>query len=211
MLFKYLKIAGVVSTFSFGSFIFFKIYQIYSFEYVDIFILLLSYFCADVFSGFVHWVGDTFGDESNTLWGEQFVTPFRVHHRDPTFMTKIPVWENLGASCMLALLPQSTLFYFILEAPHSVIYAKIYLFFNTLFVLTAITNFFHRYAHTSPRNTPDIIKWLQRHHLILNPKSHQIHHRSPYDTYFGVTNGWSNKLLEKIKFWSFMRKLFKAR
>lgn len=207
---KDLKIAGVVTTFSLGAFLFFRIYQNYSFEYLDIFIFSLSYFCADVLSGFVHWVGDTFGDESKPFWGKYFIGPFRVHHTDPMFMTKIPVWENLGTSCMLTLLPQCALFYFILMAPHSGIYAKIYLFFNTLFLLTATTNFFHRYAHTSPKDTPHIIKWLQKYHLILNPISHQIHHRSPYDTYFCVTNGWANKLLEKIKFWSFMRKLFKA-
>ena len=207
-LFKYLKIFSSIAILSFSAIIFFKIYQLHDFTYLDFLIFLFGYFCADIFSGIVHWVGDTFGDENTPFWGKHFIEPFRVHHTDPKYMTRIPLWENLGTSCIASLSLQSGLIYLLTATNPTSQTLHIYLFLNTLFLMTAISNFFHRYAHIASNDVPTLIKWLQNKHLILNPKSHRIHHKSPYDTHFCVTNGWANTVLEKVNFWTTVKKIF---
>ena len=47
-----------------------------------------GYLMADFLSGFVHWAGDTIGDQNTPIFGPNFVTPFRYHHVDPKDITR---------------------------------------------------------------------------------------------------------------------------
>jgi plasmanylethanolamine desaturase len=49
-----------------------------------------------------------------------------------------------------------------------------------------------------------VVKLLQNLHLILPPRDHHIHHTSPHDEYYCITNGWMNPFLERINFWKHM-------
>src|SRR4029079_17873098 len=47
-----------------------------------------GYVVSAVLSGFVHWAGDTVGDETTPIFGPNFVRPFRYHHVDPEDITR---------------------------------------------------------------------------------------------------------------------------
>ena len=168
-------------------------------------LLLLSYFIADIISGAIHWIGDTFGDESTPLIGNNFIKPFRLHHIEPKLMSSISISENLGSSFLLIIVPEFLLLIFInlkYEALNNIFFLC-----QNIFFFSALTNLFHRWAHGHKNKFSPIIRFLQKYHLILNPIHHQKHHSGKYDKSFCVTNGWGNPILDRIKFWSFLTKL----
>ena len=57
---------------------------------------------SDFLSGFVHWAGDTVGDESTPIFGPNFVRPFRFHHVDPEDITRHDFVETNGNNCIVA-------------------------------------------------------------------------------------------------------------
>ncbi|MFU8804903.1 MAG: fatty acid desaturase CarF family protein, partial [Bradymonadaceae bacterium] len=65
--------------------------------------LILGYLTADFSSGFVHWMGDTFGDENTPVLGKSFVKPFRDHHVDPRDITRHDFIEVNGNNSIVLL------------------------------------------------------------------------------------------------------------
>src|SRR6476619_5801680 len=57
---------------------------------------------SDLLSGFVHWAGDTVGDETTPIFGPNFVRPFRFHHVDPEDITRHDFVETNGNNCIVA-------------------------------------------------------------------------------------------------------------
>ena len=62
-----------------------------------------------------------------------------------------------------------------------------------------MTNQFHKWSHAD--DPPRIAVFLQRCRLILPPDSHDVHHASPYKTYYCITNGWMNPIIDRIQLW----------
>jgi plasmanylethanolamine desaturase len=157
---------------------------------VVILALLLGYVLADLLSGVVHWLFDTWWTESTPWVGEAFVRPFREHHTDPESITRHDWVETNGNNCIGAL-P------FLLVAllqPHSTsrgLFVMILLL--TLALALVATNQFHKWAHQSDPGR--VVSLLQRWHVILPADHHSVHHSSPYDTHFCITTGWLNPLL----------------
>jgi hypothetical protein len=48
---------------------------------------LLAYLAADLVSGFVHFLADSFGSADTLIVGPNFIGPFRDHHVDPKGIT----------------------------------------------------------------------------------------------------------------------------
>jgi Lipid desaturase domain len=53
-----------------------------------------------------------------------------------------------------------------------------------------LTNQFHKWAHMD--TPPAFVSWLQEWGVILSREHHDIHHESPYDTYYCITTGFWN-------------------
>jgi plasmanylethanolamine desaturase len=70
------------------------------------------------------------------------------------------------------------------------------------------TNQFHKWAH-QPQVSP-AIAWLQRHHLVLNPEHHEVHHTRPFDQHYCITTGWLNEPLRKVGFFRGLERLISA-
>ena len=49
----------------------------------------------------------------------------------------------------------------------------------------------HYYAHCA-HAAPQVVKFLQRLHILLPPAQHWMHHKAPYETNFGIVNGLTN-------------------
>ena len=57
------------------------------------------------------------------------------------------------------------------------------------------------------RKAPAPIKLLQKAHLVLPSRHHHVHHTSPHDEYYCITNGWLNPVLGQIDYWRKMENL----
>jgi ubiquitin-conjugating enzyme E2 variant len=157
--------------------------------------LLLGYLGADLASGAVHWICDTFFSEDTPLVGPMVIRPFRDHHRHPARIAEYRLLEQDGTNYLILLLP----LYLAasgggpaVERTGSVLAHAALLGFS---VGSLGTNLFHKWAHAD--RVPPGVRWLQRSGLILSPRRHAVHHRS-YTGGYCVTSGWLNPLLDRI-------------
>lgn len=160
--------------------------------------MISGYIAADFCSGFVHWIGDTFGEEDWPIVGSGFIKPFREHHVDPKGITRHDFIEVNGNNCFVLLLLIVPVALFV---PHSWGYVSFALlsFIMSLSFGTFMTNQFHQWAHQGQPHP--LIKRLQRSSMILSPKNHDIHHASPYRDSYCITCGWLNPMLDYMNFW----------
>jgi plasmanylethanolamine desaturase len=157
---------------------------------------LTGYLLADLASGVVHWLCDTFLAEDTPVIGRALIAPFREHHRDPLMITRRGFLEVNGSSC-LAVLPllawasrQST--------PAG---AEAVALLRDGFCLAAalgalLTNQFHKWAHAPTVVRP--VRWAQRARLVLAPEQHARHHAAGAARAYCVTAGWLNPLLDGL-------------
>lgn len=164
---------------------------------VTLIIAPLSLLVADFFSGFVHFLGDNFGSPTTPFFGPHFVMPFRVHHLDPTEITRHS-FLHVNGSNILIVLPILITTYYLLTTRPSFVAWWFSLFILAFLLFIFLTNQIHKWAHSAP--VPTVVKWLQDRRVILSPSHHDIHHTSPFDTYYCITVGWLNPLLQQSGF-----------
>jgi len=158
----------------------------------------LSMILADLFSGLVHWGADTWGSLQTPFVGKTFIRSFREHHVDPFQITRHDWIETNGDNCMLTV-PALVPLYFIKIGENNHKELFLVCFITTLALWVALTNQFHKWAHTLKPSQS--ISALQELKVILSRKNHQIHHHTPFDRYYCITTGWLNPLLGSIGFW----------
>ena len=164
--------------------------------------LLLSYLAADFVSGFVHWMGDTWGSTDMPVLGKAFIRPFREHHVDEKAITRHDFVETNGNNCLVSI-PVAIL---AVALPHSSPgWVFVSTFLGAMIFWVMATNQFHKWSHLD--QPPALIGFLQRVHLILPPDHHRIHHTAPYNKYYCITVGWMNKPLVMIGFFPTLERL----
>lgn len=147
---------------------------------------------ADLLSGVVHWLGDTFFEPETPLVGAWLIAPFREHHRDPTAITRHGVLE-VGGSSALAVAPLIALTGWLAGRGGSAA-CTVAVFALALGLAAVATNPIHRWAHAA--QPPRFVAWLQRRGLILSPAHHARHHAGGHRRAYCVTTGWLNPLLD---------------
>ncbi|MDT8998631.1 fatty acid desaturase CarF family protein [Paucibacter sp. APW11] len=157
-----------------------------------------AYYLADLLSGLIHWVCDSFGNEHTPLWGPALVGPFRRHHRDPLQITRISLLENLGASALAGDLVLWLWSPWAAQAASSVPGLAWRLTMLWLIVFAVLSNLFHRWSHLPLARRPGWMLWAQRHHLLLNSQIHGRHHRPPHRLNYCILSGWANPLSNRI-------------
>jgi sterol desaturase/sphingolipid hydroxylase (fatty acid hydroxylase superfamily) len=158
---------------------------------------LMAYLAADLVSGFVHFLADNFGSADTPIVGPNFIGPFRDHHVDPKGITRNDFVDTNGNNSLVSILPMRLVW---LAVPIGTTVAS-YLFgafFLFLCLAVFLTNQFHKWAHA--KTPPAFAIWLQRKGIILSKEHHDIHHESPYDTYYCITAGFWNPLLDRTRF-----------
>jgi hypothetical protein len=138
---------------------------------------ILGYILADFFSGFVHFLGDTFGTEDIPFFGPNFIRPFRSHHIDEKEITRHNFLEVNGTNCIVSLVVLIPAFYW-LPITASLFYFMVGEVMWFLIFSIFLTNQIHKWAHED--NPPAFIKFLQRKKIILSPEHHQVHHTAPF-------------------------------
>jgi len=157
---------------------------------------IVGMFIADFISGVLHWSFDTWGTVEAPLFG-QFIRSFREHHLDATEMCNHDFVETNSDSLIgsLVLVPPS-IYLAHNFTPYSFAISTTFCWVS---LLTGFSNEIHKWSHQRKPNT--IVKVLQDLHIILPAKHHKIHHTSPHDVYYCMTNGWCNPILTKVGFW----------
>jgi hypothetical protein len=166
--------------------------------------LLAGYFLADLFSGLVHWVVDTWLDEGMLGRG---IAITREHHTHPGHVLLYGFLDqaSLGAApsaavvgvaaTLTALFPVSALTYALMIV---------------WFVIATCMLFgmsFHNLAHRPVR--PLLLRMAQRLHLVCSPEHHWCHHRD-HTIRYCVINGWANYPCDRLRLWSRLELLVTA-
>jgi ubiquitin-conjugating enzyme E2 variant len=159
--------------------------------------LPVAYFFADLFTGIVHWICDSFGTADTPVWGPMLVGPFRRHHQTPREITRISLVENLGASCIAG---TGVLWFWFPGQLHANDLAYLFAlhFWLWLVVFAVVSNLFHRWSHRADHDKPRWMQNLQRWRLILNTQDHLTHHRKPHLVNYCILSGWANPLSNRI-------------
>ncbi len=160
-------------------------------------VFFLGMFLADFVSGLVHWSADTWGSVTWLIVGP-FLRSFREHHRDPQSIVRHDVIQRDGDNCLIGL-PVLIATYFSTVPIIMKVLSLIFL------VAIALTNEIHAAAHAKKRG--NILSFLQKKCFILKPKNHNIHHTSPFATYYCITTGWLNPFLARIQFFPRLERL----
>jgi ubiquitin-conjugating enzyme E2 variant len=159
---------------------------------------LAALLLADLVSGTVHWIGDTFFETTTPILGPAFVANFREHHRDPQAIVRHGFAERNGSNALAIVVP------LLLaraatppEASGMALGAHAFLLFLT--IGSCATNQIHMWAHRE--RVPRFVRSLQRARLILSPEHHDGHHRGDFRRCYCVTTGWLNPALDAMAFW----------
>lgn len=151
---------------------------------------------ADFLTGEVHWFADTFGRVTDPIYGAGLVRNFREHHLDPFEITRhdfIQLNADSAAFCIPILI-----WIFVTAEARSILWQGFYI---NLSLWALFSNSIHMWAHTPSGSRPKAVAWLQRYGLILSPKQHNIHHKSPFNVDYCITTGWLNPFLDLVQFW----------
>lgn len=178
----------------------YTIFSVGEFNYWAIFIgSVLGWLMSDFATGTVHWFGDRFFHEDTPVVGSLLIFPFREHHVLPKKMTEHDFYELCGTSGLLVSIFWGITYW--ARGPQS---DGLSFFFFFLGIFGFLTNLFHRWAHEE--NLGPVLRFLQKTGFILNPVTHDVHHRT-YDKYYCVTNGHMNWILDKLRFFPTAEKL----
>lgn len=150
---------------------------------------------ADLASGVVHWLADTWFDAATPVIGRLVIAPFREHHRDPGAIARHGFLEVTGNNALACVPGLAALLAWPFaeerpELPRALVEA------TALATAAAVgaTNHLHRWAHAA--RAPRFVAWLQRRGLVVSPAHHAAHHRT-LDCAYCVTTGWLNPLLDE--------------
>ncbi len=169
--------------------------------------VLAAYLAADLVSGLVHFVGDSFGTVDTPWLGRTFVLPFRSHHDRPQEICAHDFVETNGNNAfaaLFALVPAVTY----LPAREGGAAALLGLFVLVFTVTVLLTNQIHKWAHV--RRPPRLVRALQRAGVLLSPERHRPHHLRPHGRGYCVTSGLFNAVLDPIGFFPALERGIRA-
>ena len=165
----------------------------------------LGWLAADWITGIIHWFFDTYGSQTMPVLGRSFIKPFRDHHIDPKGITTHSLTVTIGNTCIAAVPITFWILYPLLFGDPTDAYRMTAFFLSFTIGGTVLTNQFHKWSHL---DTPPLwIRTLQKGKIILGIVHHDVHHTKPFDTFYCITNGWMNPILDRINFWRGMEKL----
>lgn len=182
------------------TYLIFAVFQ--SWSWVSIIGLLFGYLAADFVSGVVHWLADRYGNPATPFFGSHFITPFREHHKVPSAIIGND-FVTINGNVAILLMP----IIFILLLTFGLLPTILSTTAVGFAVGSMLTNQIHKWAHSD--SPPKIIKLLQSIGVVISKGQHNIHHISPYDTYYFITVGWLNGPFHAFNVFGKMEKILK--
>jgi ubiquitin-conjugating enzyme E2 variant len=154
----------------------------------------------DFLSGCVHWFFDSQVEPSESFVG-RIAIDFLDHHVRPGRTAEVGFFVSAHRPALFVTLPLVTLST-VLTLPVMVAAAIFWTGFFSMLVPQT-----HKEAHLYEHHP--VMAWLQKSRLILHPVSHQKHHDDNRQCYC-VFTGWLNPVLDRIRFWRLMERVFNA-
>lgn len=161
---------------------------------------LTSMIAADLISGLVHWLADTWGTVEIPILGPTLIKNFREHHSDPKALTRKGLVETNGDNCMI-LIPAQIGALFIPLEEGGVEWTFFYVFVLSFTFWIMLTNQIHKWAHMEAEQLGPVVRFFQRTRIFLPRHEHQVHHTVPFESHYCITNGWLNGPLARIGFY----------
>lgn len=167
---------------------------------------IVAYLAADLLSGFVHFLADNFGSSETPIIGSGFIDAFREHHVDPKGIITHDFIDTNGNNSLVSL-PFMLVVWLAVPIETTAWGYLLGMFSLMLCLGVFLTNQFHKWAHMEA--PPLVPAWLQRRGIILSKEHHDVHHASPYDTYYCITVGVWNPLLDRTLFFERTERLIR--
>jgi plasmanylethanolamine desaturase len=156
-------------------------------------------YAADLFTGIIHWLEDSFWTEKTPLIGKWLIQPNELHHRKPTAFLAKNWWQSSYDAVMIGLVILGIAFF-----TGSLSWEFV------LFIAVSISACqILKYAHIPVSRLPLIIRLLQKSMIIQDCTHHVKHHVSEKNTNYCLITPVLNPLLGKIQFWRFMEFMLK--
>ena len=156
--------------------------------------VIITILGADLFTGFIHWLEDTFWTEETPFIGKWLIQPNELHHRKPSaFLAK-----NWWQSCYDAVLV-GVMILLIADLLHRLNWEL------WLFVLVSINaTQVHKFSHRAQTKLPPIIRFMQKIRIIQNSRHHVKHHIGDNNSHYCLITPVLNPILDRTHFWKFM-------
>lgn len=158
---------------------------------------LLALLAVDFFSGFLHWLEDSYGSVDTPVIGKYVTAPNRLHHEQPRKFVKSPFWRRNRFVCLLS----SVILAITLTTG---LFNNFWLYF---FILSTMTDEVHCWAHRSRLENGPLINFMQKFGLVRSPKHHEKHHSNQKNTHYCVMTNFLNPFLERIRFFPILEGL----
>jgi len=146
---------------------------------------------ADITSGTVHWMFDTWGTVRTPVVGALAIRTFREHHVDEKAMLQHDFIETNGHNCALSVILSGIGLY------ATTTFTQVYLVTGAIFI--ALTSQIHKWAHMD--RPPIMVRLLQKMRVILSPVHHHEHHEAPHTRNYCITTGWLDGPLRVLRIW----------
>ena len=146
---------------------------------------------ADITSGTVHWMFDTWGTVRTPVVGALAIRTFREHHVDEKAMLQHDFIETNGHNCALSVILSGIGLY------ATTTFTQVYLVTGAIFI--ALTSQIHKWAHMD--RPPIMVRLLQKMRVILSPVHHHEHHEAPHTRNYCITTGWLDGPLRVLRVW----------
>ena len=167
-------------------------------------IVLVGVFLGDLFTGFVHWMTDTWFDE---VMLTRVVSIAREHHLYPYNIVGYSFRDYVGYTSWPAVMMFGPILPFLLlfgSEPSSIRYGFV-LVFSEVCLLSFFGTHFHRFGHQ--RSDSRFVQFLQKAHILITPQYHALHHGGTHTTHYCVVTGWANVVCDAIGFWRGLEQL----
>lgn len=171
-------------------------------------VFFVGLFLFDWFSGLVHWTYDTWFDEQIPGF-QRSVSIAREHHVLPYHIVGYGFRDQVSYSSWPA---------FVFVAPIGVVLSLLAPFTLATYIGVMLCTHVclgmlfgshcHLLGHQPAKSR--LIRFLQRIHFLISPAYHRVHHSDNHDTRYGVVNGWSNVICDRIGFWRWLERLIHA-
>lgn len=151
-------------------------------------IVLGGLFVADLGSYVFHYLVDHYG---RAVPGG-VVHEFQRHHLIPDGIARKPLSEVLYPAARIASPLQAML---LVPLAGGAIPGEAALLMFVLCLCWVLAQLCHRWTHI---RAPWPARVAQRLHLLVSPREHALHHRSPFESRFAVITGWSNPVCDGL-------------